>query len=1102
MTRLISILLLSVTVPVYGATYFIDYATGNDANNGTSKATPFKRHPYMVGFTGAYVHAAGDRFIFKGGVTWPNACFTMNVLAGGNPTNPDYYGVDTTWYTGGSFARPIFDAGSAELAGGYDVMVLCNLANAPHDITFDNLDLRNLFWTGPKAFSQVAFFNLSVSSNIVVGNCWIHNWTHGTLAAATADTLKVIIGSNSSPFNPGCSIQNCLIDGENTSNTTLGQASGEATYAYSGNIINTTVKNMASGLIVTGPAVPLALAQVVSGCEIGPLYNSFDPAAHPDGLFMNGGNLFHWHDNFIHDCPTLSVFSGEGSGNEDVYLWNNVIWNGRPIEIDNTYSGARMWFWNNTIVGGSFNCVRVINRGHGPLGTLDARNNLFITDASAIALDAGASINHYTNANNVTLSVGVAAVQGYSAANRYQPTSVTAPTVNTGQDLADAWRVVPGFPVSTNGSFPRHGSSADALAWHGFYRNLAGDSQLISTDKRTVVQAPLTAPSGIVFPDDVAFQSNTLAVIEVPGNGVHVKRFSATSSLPTSVTFQDEVIFGDSDSRGGGILFTASGGLICTWNQQSYVVTNGVTAISIGIAYLPPGGTTNDWKIHWPLIEGTVSGLTSLVDWPIAQNPSDGSVWSFYKRDSYHWMEAVRSVESGSDVVVTPFPKTLDEAVYGEYGVEGELPFQFATSDAKTGCVVLAYQRNKFQIFSPVPFLKGAYIGLAFIKGDGSILKFGSVDNYTERETPFCVMGDNQGHFNIAYQTISASGVNFDLLQSYYDGVTTNAISTNMVEQNTYFFNSDTRAKGGGFYRGLYGGIWKLLTAPTDILGSTRPQGSSWDVGAYELAAAPAGDPGTLALSTDAASVGEGGGFIGISVVRSGGTLGAVSVTASTADGTAIAGHDYTSTSTALNWADGTSGARSFSVPILNSGDTATTNRTFTVNLSAATGATIGTPSTETVTIVMNPPIPPQPTNAGTFTDLNVTASVSLTGGSVSIGVSRTGSTNIGAALSYYTVDGTAKAGVDYTTSTGTLTWAVNENTTKTVTVPIINTAKVGGQLWFNLVLHDPTNGAAINGPNTSTVSILLNPPISAPNGVKLVGSIRVVGLVKIALQP
>src|SRR2546427_5305906 len=102
-------LILLVTVRAAAATYYIDFSAGSDSNSGTSTSTSWKRHPYMQGFTGSYSHSSGDRFIFKGGVSWPNACFNITVNNGGATGNPDYYGVDTNYYSGASWSRPIWD---------------------------------------------------------------------------------------------------------------------------------------------------------------------------------------------------------------------------------------------------------------------------------------------------------------------------------------------------------------------------------------------------------------------------------------------------------------------------------------------------------------------------------------------------------------------------------------------------------------------------------------------------------------------------------------------------------------------------------------------------------------------------------------------------------------------------------------------------------------------------------------------------------------------------------------------------------------------------------------------------------------------------------
>ena len=89
-----------VTTSARAATYYVDYTTGSDGNNGASRTTPWKRHPYMVGFSGNYNHTAGDRFIFKGGVTWPRSVFQLHILAGGaSDSVRDYYGADSSWYS-------------------------------------------------------------------------------------------------------------------------------------------------------------------------------------------------------------------------------------------------------------------------------------------------------------------------------------------------------------------------------------------------------------------------------------------------------------------------------------------------------------------------------------------------------------------------------------------------------------------------------------------------------------------------------------------------------------------------------------------------------------------------------------------------------------------------------------------------------------------------------------------------------------------------------------------------------------------------------------------------------------------------------------------
>jgi hypothetical protein len=104
---LLSVVLTGFAQAAVAGTFYIDYASGNDSNTGTNKSVPWKRCPGMPGFSGAYSHTSGDRFIFKGGVTWAASAFPCNyTYSGSGESNRDYIGVDKAWFAGASWTRP------------------------------------------------------------------------------------------------------------------------------------------------------------------------------------------------------------------------------------------------------------------------------------------------------------------------------------------------------------------------------------------------------------------------------------------------------------------------------------------------------------------------------------------------------------------------------------------------------------------------------------------------------------------------------------------------------------------------------------------------------------------------------------------------------------------------------------------------------------------------------------------------------------------------------------------------------------------------------------------------------------------------------------
>lgn len=108
------------------------------------------------------------------------------------------------------------------------------------------------------------------------------------------------------------------------------------------------------------------------------------------------------------------------------------------------------------------------------------------------------------------------------------------------------------------------------------------------------------------------------------------------------------------------------------------------------------------------------------------------------------------------------------------------------------------------------------------------------------------------------------------------------------------------------------------------------------------------GSAGSLALAAATYSVAPSAGSLAITINRASGSTGAASVSYATANGTALAGTDYTAKSGVLSWANGDSAAKTISVPIASTGKG---GKNFKLSIAGASGATLGNPASATVTI-------------------------------------------------------------------------------------------------------------------------------------------------------
>ena len=186
--------------------------------------------------------------------------------------------------------------------------------------------------------------------------------------------------------------------------------------------------------------------------------------------------------------------------------------------------------------------------------------------------------------------------------------------------------------------------------------------------------------------------------------------------------------------------------------------------------------------------------------------------------------------------------------------------------------------------------------------------------------------------------------------------------------------------------------------------------------------------PGEFAFSTATSTVSESAGSIDLTILRNGGSDGAVSVSYATADGTASGGIHFGATSGTLNFAHGET-SRTITIPVLeNSYDEP--SRSFTVALSNATsGAIIGTQGTTSVSITDND------TFAGKKTAFAALLRKSgIARGSISAKTTATGKITAQALLDSFKFTFNGTLGAD---GTATMTFAQRGRSTKTLTLQI-----------------------------------------------------------------
>lgn len=541
------------------ATYYISNA-GSDSNNGLSKGAPWAHDPASVLFTGTYTHVAGDRIIFRGGDTWGAANFPIAVAVNGVSSSVlDYRGVDVTWFSGGSFVKPVFDGGLA------DISALSGNCMVHFTFSYQQLDsisFKNLAWANPVGNTRVV--NLGAGDYVIVTNCDFSNIVDNCATLSGSDVLACIGGSTSGSV--GTKVSHCTF-------TCLPNTSycGTAIY-YCDTWEYNTISNMANGF--TGICTVCQFNSVTS------IQHSVDVTAHENAIeiFIPPG-LSYIHDNVIRnnvagELLNISALDLLSTDTATVYVYNNLITDNfgtltPAIQIDGSapnggHTGIRgnAVVWNNTLQdsepsGQSQGYIRVVGRTGSQFATVTAQNNHFITEGSGLAQPDVGYVGTITENHELVESNAAATAAGYTTGNAWMPTVIGSPTVGVGTSAPSSI-----FTTSLNGV--TRGASWDIGAYQF---HIAGVSPSLST----VVSSP-----GSVAADGVAISTITVTLLDSMGSPVSGKTVTlAKTGGAGSPTFSPA---SGPSSVGGIVTFTVKSTTVAT---DTFTATDATDSIVI-----------------------------------------------------------------------------------------------------------------------------------------------------------------------------------------------------------------------------------------------------------------------------------------------------------------------------------------------------------------------------------------------------------------------------------------------------------------------------------------------------------------------------------------
>lgn len=231
-----------------------------------------------------------------------------------------------------------------------------------------------------------------------------------------------------------------------------------------------------------------------------------------------------------------------------------------------------------------------------------------------------------------------------------------------------------------------------------------------------------------------------------------------------------------------------------------------------------------------------------------------------------------------------------------------------------------------------------------------------------------------------------------------------------------------------------------------------------------------------------------------ITLIRTGGTNGAITVNFNTSDGSAMAGVNYTATSVTVTDADGVV-TNTVAIPLIPPTGL-TTNQTVKLTLSSPTGgAALGSPSQAILTLRATGPPVIQLSSASYKVHEHV--------GRATVTAIRFGDTSATATVDYATSDGTARTGVDYFSTNGTLIFGPGQSG-QGFSFSIQKFSTFQSNKTVNVTLSDAV-GATLGTQDTAVVTIVNDRPqtiiFTNSSGDVITLALRSIGTMQVTQQ-